>query len=121
MTRMLVEAAQSGTQNSVSETQFRVRRPRPILAAEYAPQTIGLRAKALNCPRIVGVANPGRFARTSWWSIGDSNHEPLYAVARPRGVPSSIVRFARSAIRRLSDHTPNLAFEPDQNVRLWSQ
>jgi hypothetical protein len=34
LTRMLVEAAQSGTQNSASETHFRVRRPRPVVTAE---------------------------------------------------------------------------------------
>jgi hypothetical protein len=73
LTRMLVKAPQSGTQNSASETHFRVRRPRPVVTAEYAPQTMGLRANALNCRRIVGVANPGPFAPTSWWSGGDSN------------------------------------------------
>jgi hypothetical protein len=45
-----------------SETHFRVRRPGPVVTAEYAPQTIGLRANALNYRRIVGVANPGPFA-----------------------------------------------------------
>jgi hypothetical protein len=34
LTRMLVKAAQSGTQNSASETHFRVRRPRPVVPAE---------------------------------------------------------------------------------------
>jgi hypothetical protein len=34
LTRMLVKAAHSGTQNSASETHFRVRRPRPIVPAE---------------------------------------------------------------------------------------
>jgi hypothetical protein len=30
-------------------------------------QTIGFRAKALNCRRIVGVGDPGPFAPTTWW------------------------------------------------------
>jgi hypothetical protein len=34
LTRMLVKAAQSGTQNSASETHFHVRRPRPVVPAE---------------------------------------------------------------------------------------
>jgi hypothetical protein len=66
-------AAQSGTQKSASETYFQVCRPRPVVTAEYAPQTIGLHVKALNCRRIVGVGNPRPLAPTSWWSGGDSN------------------------------------------------
>jgi len=39
LTRMLVEAAQSGTQNSASETHFRVRRPRRVVPVEQSLQT----------------------------------------------------------------------------------
>src|SRR5271167_3390263 len=55
-----------GRSRAVGNPKFRVgdsfpgSPPRPVVTAEYAPQTIGLRAKALNCRRIVGVANPGR-------------------------------------------------------------
>src|SRR6202020_2814073 len=64
----LIAAAQSGTQNSASETHFRVRRPRPVVPAEQPLQTISLRANALNSRGIVGSGNPGWFAPTSWWS-----------------------------------------------------
>ena len=64
---MLVAAAQSGTQNSASETHFRIRRPRPVVPAELTPQTISFRVNALNSRGIVGAGNPGRFARTGWW------------------------------------------------------
>jgi hypothetical protein len=65
---LISPAARSGTQNSASETHFRVRRPRPVVPAESTPQTISFRANALNSRGIVGAGNPGRFAPTSWWS-----------------------------------------------------
>ena len=65
---MLVAAAQSGTQNSASETHFRVRRLTPVVPEGQTPQTISFRANALNSRGIVGARNPGRFASTSWWS-----------------------------------------------------
>jgi hypothetical protein len=48
-----------------------------------------------------GSADPKLFRRGSRW-----------------GVVPQIIRFARFSIRRPYDHTPNLAFGPDQNVRL---
>jgi hypothetical protein len=60
-------SAQPGTQNSASETHFRVRRPRPVVPAEQSLQTISFQATALNSRGIVGVGDPERLVRTSWW------------------------------------------------------
>jgi hypothetical protein len=49
---LISPAAQSGTQNSASETHFRVRRPRPVVPAEWTPQTVSLRANALIVERL---------------------------------------------------------------------
>jgi hypothetical protein len=65
--RNLADRSSRRTQNSASETQLSVRRLRPVVTAEYAPQTIGLRTKARNSRGIVRAGNPGRFARTTWW------------------------------------------------------
>jgi len=42
------------------------------------------------------------------------------SVSRSERIKTLVVRFTRFPIRRPSDPTPNLAFAPDQNVRLWS-
>src|ERR1700733_13182484 len=82
---MLVAAAQSGTQNSASETHFRVRRPRPVVPAEQPLQTISLRANALNSRGIVGSGNPGWFAPTSWWWTQSDETGLPWAIPCPQG------------------------------------
>jgi len=110
-----------GNENLRPETFDRSRREVPLRTAESSAETGPWRGKLRQCRAILWPRKSCRDARTSWWSIGDSNHEPLYAVARPRGVASKIVRFMRFAIRRPSVHSRNLAFGPDQNAHLWSR
>jgi hypothetical protein len=92
---MLVAAARLGTQNSASETHFRVRRPRPVVPAEQSLQTTSFRAKALNSRGLWAPGTQGGSRRLPGGAEGIRTSDLR---SLPHGFPFQPLRF-HAAIR----------------------